>query len=99
MIEEKGNPIGTNGRPTNTYTPTGRILSGCLADADMDQRMEWMRMDETITHTIVQKGCPIACKGDRFVFSGRLFDVKGVEDLNSLGISTCYYVEERSDVV
>lgn len=95
-IEERKNPTGNNGRPTVSFGKTGRFLFGCLSAADPDQRMEWQQMSETITHSIVQAGIPQAKKGDRLRLDGRIFEIKGVEDFNSLGISTIYYAEEKA---
>lgn len=94
-IKTRDNPVGGNGRPTVEFISTGRFLFGCLADAESKQKMEWKQMNEMITHTIIQSGRPKAAYGDQLILEERIFDIKGVEDISSLGVSSIYYVEER----
>ena len=81
-------------------TSTGRVktLYGCLADATTETAKNKSTEDHTVTHTIVQRGTPLAKKTDKLVLENRVFYVVAVDDAGGLGISTLYYVEERDDI-
>ena len=54
--------------------------------------------DHIVTHVIVQCGKPRAERTDRLILGNRVFYVVDIDDTGSLGISTLYYAEERTDV-
>ena len=75
-----------------------KTLYGCLADATTETAKNKSTEDHTVTHTIVQRGTPLAKKTDKLVLGNRVFYVVAVDDTGGLGISTLYYVEERDDI-
>ena len=66
-------------------------------DATPEEIERWQQRQHPITHTITQRGAPIAKEGDRLVFGSRYFYIQGVHEPGSLGIWTIYYAQERSD--
>ena len=54
--------------------------------------------DHIITHVIVQRGKPRAERTDRLILGNRVFYIVDIDDTGSLGVSTLYYAEERTDV-
>lgn len=97
-IEKKSEGTTARGRVTSEYDTTpGTQLSAVLADATTDEREQWEQQQHPITHTITQRGAPLAGEGDRLVFSSRLFYIQGVHEPGGLGLWTIYYAQERSD--
>ena len=47
---------------------------------------------------IVQRGKPRAERTDRLILGNRVFYIVDIDDTGSLGVSTLYYAEERTDV-
>lgn len=89
--------IGAGGRPQHTYKDMDVVLSGVLAEADNRQMERFKQLQHPVTHTIVQKGSPLAKEMDKLVLGERVFFVQGVDEPGALGICTIYYVEERKD--
>ncbi len=92
--------IGTTdmGRTTRYFLPTGKVLTGVLAEANNDVRFLWQQRQHPVTHTIVQNGTRlVADVGDRLTLGSKVFYVQGRDDISDLGISTLFYVEERDD--
>ena len=86
-------------RVVNDHKGDGvKTLYGCLADATTETAKNKSTEDHTVTHTIVQRGIPLAKKTDKLVLENRVFYVVAVDDAGGLGISTLYYVEERDDI-
>jgi len=46
----------------------------------------------------VQPGKPKAKRTDKLILGNRTFYIVDMDDMDSLGISTVYYAEERRDV-
>ncbi|MDE7425072.1 MAG: hypothetical protein K2N51_15535 [Lachnospiraceae bacterium] len=99
IIEDNKQKVTSTGRVVDKREGDGiRSLKGCLSDADTTKALNLSTEEHKVTHTIVQKGMPVAKKGDKLVLGNRVFYVVAVDDTGSLGISTLYYVEERDDV-
>ena len=97
-IEQKGEGTTARGRVTSGYSPkSGAQLSAVLADADPEEKERWQQQQHPITHTITQRGTPLAGEGDRLVHGSRYFYIQGVNEPGSLGLWTIYYTQERSD--
>lgn len=85
---------------------TGRALKAqitcILSRATPDEQIRYNQLSTTVTHRVLQRGTPIAAKGDvlALVKDGqetRTFRIQAVHDKGSMGIHTVYYCEERSD--
>lgn len=99
IIENNEETVGEFGRPKAAYSDEpDKELKGCLADATENDRERWKQLQHPITHTIVQRGLPLAKEEDRLILSDRVFIVHAVDDCGSLGITTIYYAEERKDL-
>ena len=98
LIETEDETIGDLGRPEIRYQTASRTLWGCLADSTDGDRERWKQLQHPITHTIVQRGGPLAKQEDRLILGERVFLIHAVDDCGGLGISTIYYAEERSDL-
>lgn len=99
--------------PTNRTTPRGRALIGdpvykgtvrCILSIATPQEQErFHQIGVTVTHTLIQRGAPIAgeqwqfalVKGGREV---RHFRVQAVHNKGEMDIDTVYYCEERGDL-
>lgn len=98
IIEENTQIVTSTGRVANKYDGDGtRILKGCLAEAQDEDRTNHSQKDHVVTHTIVQAGSPKAKRTDKLVLGERVFYIVDIDDAGSLGISTIYYAEERRD--
>ncbi len=98
IIEKKSEGTTARGRVTSGYeNSAGERLCAVLADATTEEKERWEQQQHPITHTLTQRGKPLAGAGDRLIFDNRLFYVQGVEEPGSLGIWTIYYAQERSD--
>lgn len=98
-VEESQTTIKDNGRAVIEYsTSRNLVISGCLAAANAREIARFNQLGHPITHTIVQKGRPVAKEDDRLHLGDRTFLIQGVDEAGSLGICTIYYAEERNDV-
>ena len=99
IVETNVQEIDSKGRVVIKHTGDGKnFLSGCLADATDQDRANHNIPDHIVTHTIVQKGYPIAKRTDKLILENRVFYVVDIDDSGALGIATLYYVEERRDL-
>ena len=99
LIEDGSQKVNAFGRPKEGYDRENiRMLCGCLAAASLSDRERWKQLDHSITHTIVQAGKPLAGEEDKLILGEKVYIIHGVNDCDGLGITTIYYVEERSDV-
>lgn len=97
-IEKRSEGATARGRVSAGYEPVpDTILRAVLADANPEERERWQQQQHPITHTITQRGTPLAGEGDRLVLGDRYFYIQGVNEPGSLGIWTIYYAQERSD--
>ena len=96
-----------SGRPSVSYEGDGTdFLRGCLASANEVSyaiaesvgKKAHGTADHIITHVIVQRGKPRAERTDRLILGNRVFYIVDIDDTGSLGVSTLYYAEERTDV-
>lgn len=86
------------GRIRSEYNSEGaEHIKAVLAQATTSEKERWDQMQHPITHTVVQRGRPVARTEDRMIHGGRTFYVQGVDEVGELGIVTIYYVEERVD--
>lgn len=74
-----------------------------LAIATPEERESYRQKSVTVTHTIIQRGAPIAKENDIFVLAKRgietrKFRVQAVHNKGELDIDTVYYCEERNDL-
>lgn len=85
------------GTPVENKKLTGKVIKGCLEDASPDDKVRWDQPQHPITHSIVQKGSPVAEPGWILRRAGKIYRINGIDPCSDLGIATIYYVEERSD--
>lgn len=98
IIESNEQVVTSTGRVANKHTGDGtKILKGCLAEANDEERTNHSQQDHIVTHTIVQAGSPKAKRTDKLVLGDRTFYIVDIDDAGTLGISTIYYAEERRD--
>ena len=70
------------------------LITGCsMHSYDLIRALK-----DIITHVIVQRGKPRAERTDRLILGNRVFYIVDIDDTGSLGVSTLYYAEERTDV-
>lgn len=102
IVKRKETKVSDTGTSYSEYAPTGKIVSGILADADKNQsdrkKHLWDQDQHTLTHTVVSYDIPHAKKGDIFVMEDRYFLTLLVDDAGALGVATIYYMEERNDL-
>lgn len=99
VVESNRQVVTNTGRVANQHTGDGSvILKGCLVAASDEDRENHSQKDHVVTHTIVQAGTPKAKRTDKLILGNRTFYIVDIDDMNSLGISTVYYAEERRDV-
>jgi hypothetical protein len=107
-IERKiGSDINSRGRQVRKYDNQEQItLRGALAEASEIDIERYKQLQHKVTHTIVQKGKPIADREDVLILElpeGKVqkFYVHDVENPGNLqsgiGSFTLYQVEERRD--
>lgn len=99
--------------PVNRTTPRGRTLTGgllfkgtvrcILSVAEPREQERFHQMGVTVTHTLIQRGAPVACEQWQFalVRAGRevrRFRVQSVHNKGEMNIDTVYYCEERGDL-
>lgn len=99
-IESNRQVVTSTGRVADSHRGDGAdILKGCLAEASPGERENHSQKEHVVTHTIVQAGKPKAKQGDRLVLGNRVFYIIDADNASMLGVSTIYYVEERSGVI
>lgn len=75
-----------------------------LSEATMDERELFSQLQKTVTHTLLQRGSPVANENDTLILTKngiitkdcRKFRVQGVHDKGGMGIDTAYYCMEWS---
>ena len=97
LIESHEETLTKAGKPKSEYVLQDRIIKGCLAEASPEMRARFAQLEHPITHTVVQRGKPLAKPGDKLILGERYFVVTGVDNADGLGITTLYYLEERMD--
>lgn len=98
FVEAKGTALSPRGRAASRYNQqdAGR-LKAVLAQAKPEEKDRWHQLGHPISHTLTQRGAPMAKVADRLVRGKRRFYVQGVDNVGELGFWTIYYVEERFD--
>lgn len=106
-------------KPFNVYskessvTSIGRVTKGdmalkcttrcILSVAKPEERERYNQIGVKVTHSIIQRGSPIAKEQDVFVLNKngketRWFRVQAVHNKGEMDIDTVYYCEERGDL-
>ena len=106
-------------QPVNIYpkessvTGIGRVTKGemtlkgdtrcILSEAKPEERERYNQMGVKVTHSIIQRGSPIAKEQDVFALrkngkETRWFRVQAVHNKGEMDIDTVYYCEERGDL-
>ncbi len=106
-------------KPFNVYskessvTGIGRVTKGemtlkgdtrcILSVAKPEERERYNQMGVKVTHSIIQRGSPIAKEQDVFALmkngkETRWFRVQAVHNKGEMDIDTVYYCEERGDL-
>lgn len=105
VVEEYGQVVTETGRVAQAHKGDGSVLlRGCLSEASNEDRTNHSQKEHVVTHTVVQRGAPVAKRGDKLILTNRRqrasrsFYVVDVDEVGSLGIATIYYAEERLDV-
>lgn len=99
IIEDTKQEINSRGRAVISHQGDGsKIVRGCLAKATAEDTANHSIPDHTVTHTITQRGKPMAKRTDRLILGERVFYICDVDDCGSLGLATLYYAEERNDL-
>ena len=74
-----------------------------LSVAKPEERERFNQMGVTVTHSLIQRGSPIANDSDVFALNKngketRWFRVQAVHNKGEMDIDTVYYCEERGDL-
>ena len=74
-----------------------------LSVAKPEERERFNQMGVTVTHSLIQRGSPIAKESDVFALNKngketRWFRVQAVHNKGEMDIDTVYYCEERGDL-
>ena len=77
-------------------------ISCVLSVARVEEQERFKQLQKTVTHTLLQRGSPVAAEHDTIELTDRsgatrAFRVQGVHDKGGMGIDTVYYCEERCD--
>lgn len=78
------------------------IVNCILSTAKPEEQQRFNQLGVMVTHTIIQRGSPVAKEQDIFVLAKggketRRFRVQAVHNKGELDIDTIYYCEERGD--
>lgn len=97
---------------STSTSDVGRIRHGnreqytsvrCILSIAKPEEMErFSQMGVTVTHSIIQRGDPVAKEHDIFVLvkggnETRFFEVQAVHNKGEMDIDTLYYCQERGD--
>lgn len=90
------------GRTKETGRSLKTQITCILSRATPDEQIRFHQLSTTVTHRVLQRGTPIADKGDLLALvkdgqETRTFRIQAVHDKGGMGIHTVYYCEERSD--
>lgn len=90
------------GTPRQTYEDTDLTVIGVLADATMNaidlQKFKWDQAQHSLTHTMVLRRKEDLRRGDILTNDERAFLVLHNEDIDTLGLYSILYLEERNDI-
>ncbi|MEF9973722.1 MAG: hypothetical protein RR893_07295 [Clostridia bacterium] len=96
---------GTNerGRVRAKSPDFSRAVRCILSTAKPDEQERFNQMGVKVTHTIIQRGAPVAKENDLFVLvkngaETRRFRVQAFHNKGEMDIDTVYYCEERGDI-
>ena len=85
------------GRPVAKFEKTQTIIRGCLTECRPEVIQRWMQLDHKVSHTLVQAGAPKAIEGDYLCREDKVYLIEKMEPVSDLGVSTIYYLDERTD--
>lgn len=109
--EQFPKPFNVYAKETDT-SERGRLRQGnpelkatvncILSIAKPEEQQRFNQLGVQVTHTLIQRGSPIAKEQDIFVLAKggretRRFRVQAVHNKGELDIDTIYYCEERGD--
>ena len=101
-VYEKDTQTSERGRLHQGSPELKASVKCILSIAEPDEQQRFNQLGVKITHTIIQRGSPIAKEQDVFVLAKggretRRFRVQAVHNKGELDIDTIYYCEERGD--
>lgn len=84
-------------------TLEGEIVKCILSLARPEEEKRFAQIGVVVTHTIIQRGAPVAKEKDIFALvkggkETRRFRVQAVHNKGEMDINTIYYCEERKDL-
>lgn len=90
------------GTSRQTYEDTDLAVMGVLADATQSQadlnKFKWDQAQHSLTHTMVLRRREDLRRGDLLTNDERAFLVLHNEDIDTLGLYSILYLEERNDI-
>lgn len=106
IVRRGGSTLNSRGRQVLQFSESGElpVLRGVLAEASEIDIKRHEQLQHKITHTIVQRGAPLANKGDILILNdtGQKFYIHDVENpagiQAGIGAYTLYQAEERADI-
>lgn len=102
-VYEKNGALNEIGRPTKGAETLKCSVRCILSIAKPDEAERFHQIGVNVTHTLIQRGSPIAKEQDVFALvkngkEERHFRVQYVHNKGEMGINTVYYCEERGDL-
>lgn len=90
--------LNAQGRPRSSFDAENpRRLCAVLAQATPEEKELYRQRAHPISHTLTQRGRPVARVGDRLIHGARIFIIQGVDEPGELGLWTIYYAKEQGD--
>lgn len=91
-----------SGYLTNSYKPSGMVLTGILAQAsagekELTQHL-WDQKQHSLTHTMVMAGKCSLKKYDLLSCEEKAYLVLAVDNAGDLGVAGIVYLEERNNI-
>ena len=102
-VYEQDSETSARGR-TRLSEPEIKAEARCILSlARPEEQQRFAQIGVTVTHSIIQRGAPIAKEQDIFALlkngkEVRRFRVQAVHNKGELDIDTVYYCEERGDL-
>lgn len=103
-VYEIDSEVSARGRIGRTGDPKLRGVLRCiLSVAKLEEREHYHQIGVNVTHSLIQRGSPIAKEQDIFALVKRgkeirWFRVQAVHNKGEMDIDTIYYCEERRDL-
>lgn len=102
-VYEQGTETSNRGRVRHERA-TPKASTRCILSVAKPEEIErFSQIGVKVTHTIIQRGTPVAKEQDVFALAKngkktRWFRVQSVHNKGELDIDTVYYCEERNDL-